>query len=120
MLWGYLPFDGRIIIYCSKIFWIVLAGFFERFKQRYDFKNFNPDPEDRITIDSIKKHRFYLKGKKLCNLDYESIENFIIKRRNRFEKKKIKNLNLCKEKKKKNKSENYLSENIQKNTEKNS
>ena len=118
MLCGYLPFEGednnilfQNILECEPD----LPNFLSNLSKDMILKILNPDPEDRITIDEIKTHKFYLKGKKLCNLDYESIENFIIKRRNRFEKKKIKNLNLCKE----NKSENYLSENIQKNTEKN-
>jgi hypothetical protein len=39
------------------------------------------EPEERITIDEIKKHRFYLRGKKLCHIDYKMIEKNILKKR---------------------------------------
>ena len=39
---------------------------------------------ERITIEGIKKSKFYLKGKKLCNIDYNQIERSVLKRRHRI------------------------------------
>ena len=39
---------------------------------------------ERLTIDEIKKTKFYLKGKKLCNLNYNKIEKNILKKRHRI------------------------------------
>ena len=44
----------------------------------------NPDPDKRITIEEIKKHPFYIKGKNLCTIDYSSNEQEVIKTRQSF------------------------------------
>ena len=38
------------------------------------------DPDDRITIDEIKESDIYLKGKKLCKIDYNSLNDFLNQR----------------------------------------
>ena len=95
MLCGYLPFEGednnilfQNILNCDPDF----PPFLSDLSKDIILKILNPDPEVRITIDGIKKHSFYLKGKKLCNIDYDNIENSIIKRRDIFSKNRMKNL----------------------------
>ena len=95
MLCGYLPFEGednnvlfQNILNCEPEF----PSFLSELSKDIILKILNPDPEYRITIDEIKTHEFYLKGKKLCNLDYDTIENNIIKKRNIFTKNKLKKL----------------------------
>lgn len=39
------------------------------------------EPDERITIDEIKKHKFYLRGKKLCHFDYKAIEKNVFSNR---------------------------------------
>ena len=92
MLCGYLPFEGddnnvlfQNILNCEPEF----PPFLSELSKDIILKILNPDPEYRISIDDIKKHNFYLKGKKLCNIDYDTIENNIIKRRQIFSKNKI-------------------------------
>ena len=94
MLCGYLPFEGednnilfQNILNCDPDF----PPFLSELSQDIILKILNPDPKNRITIDEIKKHNFYLKGKDLCNIDYDNIENNIIKRRNIFSKNQMKN-----------------------------
>ena len=40
-------------------------------------KILNPVPDERITLEEIKRHKFYLKGKKLCKINYEEANNII-------------------------------------------
>ena len=87
MLCGYLPFEGddnnilfQNILNCDPEF----PEFLSELSKDIILKILNPDPETRITIEEIKQHRFYLKGKKLCKIDYENIENNIIKKRSTF------------------------------------
>ena len=94
MLCGYLPFEGennnilfQNILNCDPEF----PDFLSDLSKDIISQILNPDPETRIAIDEIKKHRFYLKGKKLCKIDYDNIENNIIKKRNIFGKNKIEN-----------------------------
>ena len=96
MLCGYLPFEGennnilfQNILNCDPEF----PDFLSELSKDIISQILNPDPETRITIEEIKEHRFYLKGKQLCSIDYDNIENNIIKRRNIFGKNKIKNDN---------------------------
>ena len=107
MLCGYLPFEGddenennnyklfKNILECEP----ELPDFLSRISTDLIKRILNPDPELRITIKKIKKHPFYLKGKKLCKIDYSSCENEIIKTRESFykknneEKKMIENIN---------------------------
>jgi len=91
MLCGYLPFEGednnllfQNILNCDPEF----PEFLTDLSKDIILKILNPDPETRISIDGIKRHKFYLKGKKLCKIDYDNIENNIIKKRNIFGKNK--------------------------------
>ena len=97
MLCGYLPFEGednnvlfQNILNCNPDF----PSFLSELSKDIITKILNPIPEKRISINDIKKHNFYLKGKSLCDIDYENIENNIIKRRNIFSKNKIKNISI--------------------------
>ena len=97
MLCGYLPFEGednnilfQNILNCNPDF----PPFLSELSKDIILKILNPVPENRISISEIKKHKFYLKGKKLCDIDYENIENNIIKKRNIFSKSKIKNISI--------------------------
>jgi hypothetical protein len=94
MLCGYLPFEGednnvlfQNILNCNPEF----PSFLSELSKDIILRILTPDPDYRISIDNIKRHAFYLKGKKLCNIDYDSIENNIIKKRSKFSKKKVKN-----------------------------
>ena len=85
MVCGYLPFEGdnndilfKNILECNPEF----PDFLSDISIDLIIKILNPDPEKRITIKEIKNHEFYLLGKSLCNIDYDTIENSIIKRRN--------------------------------------
>ena len=91
MLCGYLPFDGennnvlfQNILNCQ----IEFPEFLSEMSKDIISKILNPIPDDRITIKRIKEHKFYLKGKELCKIDYDNIEQCIIKRRNIFADKK--------------------------------
>ena len=89
MLCGYLPFEGddnnllfQNILSCDPEF----PEFLSDLSKDIILQILNPDPDTRITIEEIKRHKFYLKGKKLCNIDYENIENCVIKKRKIFTK----------------------------------
>ena len=91
MLCGFLPFEGddntilfRNILECEPEMpdWLSISS------RDLIIKILNPDPDERITLEEIKKHKFYLKGKKLCNINYENI-NDIIKARDLRNNKKI-------------------------------
>ena len=97
MLCGYLPFEGennnllfQNILNCDPEF----PEFLSELSKDIISQILNPDPETRITIEEIKRHKFYLEGKRLCKIDYDNIENNIIKKRNIFGKNKIKNNNI--------------------------
>jgi len=88
MLCGYLPFDGddnennndtlfRNIIECN----LEYPDFVSEIGKDLISKLLTVQPDERITIPEIKKHPFYLKGKYLCKLDYDLIEENIIKKR---------------------------------------
>ena len=91
MLCGYLPFEGddnnilfQNILNCDPEF----PEFLSDLSKDIILQILNPDPETRISINGIKKHKFYLKGKNLCKIDYDKIENNVIKKRSVFGKKK--------------------------------
>ena len=99
MLCGYLPFEGdtndilfKNILICKPEF----PNFISENTKKLIMKILTVNPDDRITIHNIKKNDFYLKGKKLCNIDYDMIEKNIIKNRiinkNQEVKNKIKKL----------------------------
>ena len=74
MLCGYLPFDGdnnqeifRQIVQCEPEF----PPFLEYDSIDLISKILNPEPKDRIDIDQIKEHPFYIKGKYHYFLKYK-------------------------------------------------
>ena len=80
MLCGFLPFEGdnntelfRNILDCDPEMpdWLSISS------RDLIIRILNPDPDERITLKEIKRHRFYLKGKKLCNINYDDINYFI-------------------------------------------
>ena len=83
MLCGFLPFEGennselfRNILDCDPEMpdWLSISS------RDLIIRILNPDPDERITLKEIKKHKFYLKGKKLCTINYDDI-NSVIKAR---------------------------------------
>ena len=98
MLCGYLPFEGdsesenesdsdnaelfKNILECEP----ELPDSLSSISKDLITKILNPIPEERISIKNIKKHPFYLKGKRLCKIDYASCEKEIIKVRENFNK----------------------------------
>ena len=92
MLCGYLPFDEdsdddennfklfKNILECEP----ELPNFLSNISKDLIYRILNPYPEDRISIKKIKKHPFYLKGKKLCKIDYSAYEKEINKTRKSF------------------------------------
>ena len=87
MICGYLPFDGdnnkilfKNIIECK----VNIPDFLDESTQELIKRILVAEPDDRITIDEIKNHKFYLRGKKLCHFDYKTIEkNVLSKRKNK-------------------------------------
>ena len=92
MLCGYLPFDGdddaennnvklfQNILECEP----ELPDFLSDISKNLIMCILNPDPDKRITIEEIKQHPFYLKGKRLCPIDYSFKEQEIIKTKESF------------------------------------
>jgi len=92
MLCGYLPFDGdddaennnvklfQNILECEP----ELPDFLSNISKNLIVRILNPDPDKRITIEQIKKHPFYLKGKRLCKIDYSLKEEEIRKTKESF------------------------------------
>ena len=83
MLCGFLPFEGennselfRNILDCDPEMpdWLSISS------RDLIIRILNPDPDERISLNEIKSHRFYLKGKKLCKINYDDI-NTVIKAR---------------------------------------
>ena len=84
MVCGYLPFDGETnkilfknIMKCQP----EIPDFLNDITQDLIIRILTSKPEERITINEIKKHRFYLRGKKLCHIDYKMIEKNVLKKR---------------------------------------
>ena len=112
MLCGYLPFDGdddaennnvklfQNILECEPEF----PDFLSNISKNLIMCILNPDPEKRITIEQIKKHPFYLKGKRLCKIDYSLKEKEIRKTKESFYKNSNKEF---KEDNKNNNNNNY-------------
>ena len=87
MVCGYLPFDGedndvlfKNIVECNP----EIPDYLSYDCQELIMDILKEDPNERITIEGIKKSKFYLKGKKLCNIDYNQIERSVLKRRHRI------------------------------------
>ena len=77
MLCGYLPFDGddnqeifQSIVECEPEF----PDFLEDDSINLLIWLLNPEPRERITIEEIKLHPFYLKGKNFYTIQYEENE----------------------------------------------
>ena len=84
MVCGYLPFDGdtnkilfKNILKCEP----EVPEHLNSITQDLIVRILTSDPDMRITIDEIKRHRFYLRGKKLCHIDYKMIEKNVLKKR---------------------------------------
>ena len=78
MLCGYLPFDGddnqeifQSIVECEPEF----PNFLEDDSINLLIWLLNPEPKDRITMEEIKLHPFYLKGKNFYDIQYEENED---------------------------------------------
>ena len=91
MLCGFLPFEGennselfRNILDCDPEMpdWLSISS------RDLIIRILNPDPDERINLKEIKKHRFYLKGKKLCNINYDDINSFIKARKLKIDRNK--------------------------------
>ena len=93
MLCGYLPFEGenndilfKNILECNP----EMPEFLSDVSKDMLKKILTTNPKKRIDVIGIKKHEFYLMGKKNCNLDYDIVEkNIIQKRKRKFNKNKI-------------------------------
>ena len=84
MVCGYLPFEGdnnkilfKNIVECNP----EIPDFLSEATQDLISSILREEPNDRITIDEIKRHPFYLRGKKLCHIDYKLIEKNVLKKR---------------------------------------
>ena len=87
MVCGYLPFDGennnslfKNIVECNP----EIPDYLSNECKEVIMDILKEDPLERITIDGIKKTKFYLKGKRLCNLNYNKIEKNVLKKRHRI------------------------------------
>ena len=87
MVCGYLPFEGET----NKILFKNIAecnpeipDYLSKECQELIKNILKEQPTERITIEEIKKSKFYLKGKKLCNINYPQIEKSVLKRRHRI------------------------------------
>jgi serine/threonine protein kinase len=95
MLCGYLPFEGenndelfKNILICKP----ELPDFLSEKAKKLIIKILNPNPDERIYIDEIKKDDFYLMGKELSNIDYDTIEKSIIHNRSISKNQDFKNI----------------------------
>ena len=84
MVCGYLPFEGdnnkilfKNIVECNP----EIPDFLSEATQDLISSILREEPNDRITIDEIKRHPFYLRGKKLCKIDYPKIQRMLTKKR---------------------------------------
>ena len=84
MVCGYLPFDGETnkilfknILKCEP----EIPDYLSSSVKNLICNILTCDPDKRITIEKIKKHSFYLRGKKLCKIDYHLIEKNVLKNR---------------------------------------
>ena len=87
MVCGYLPFDGennnslfKNIVECNP----EIPDYLSNECKEVIMDILKEAPLERITIDGIKKTKFYLKGKRLCNLNYNKIEKNVLKKRHRI------------------------------------
>ena len=83
MLCGYLPFEGDNnrelfinILQCNPEY----PSFLNKNSKKLIKGLLKVNPDERLTIEQIKKSEFYLKGKSLCKIDYQLAENELEKR----------------------------------------
>ena len=83
MLCGYLPFEGDNnrelfinILQCNPEY----PSFLNRNSKKLIKGLLKVNPDERLTVEQIKKSEFYLKGKSLCKIDYQLAENELEKR----------------------------------------
>ena len=83
MLCGYLPFEGDNnrelfinILQCNPEY----PSFLNKDSKKLIRGLLKVNPDERLTIEQIKKTDFYLRGKKLCKIDYQLVENELEKR----------------------------------------
>jgi 5'-AMP-activated protein kinase catalytic alpha subunit len=83
MLCGYLPFEGdnnkelfRNILNCNPEY----PSFMSKTAKKLIKSLLKANPDERLTIEQIKKNDFYLKGKELCKIDYNLVEDELEKR----------------------------------------
>ena len=84
MVCGYLPFEGennkilfKSIVECNP----EIPDYLHEDTQNLISAILKPEPDDRITIDEIKRHDFYLRGKELCDIDYPKLQRMLNKKR---------------------------------------
>ena len=84
MVCGYLPFEGennkilfKSIVECNP----EIPEYLNEDTQDLISAILRPNPDDRITIEEIKKHDFYLRGKELCDIDYSKLQRMLNKKR---------------------------------------
>ena len=99
MLCGFLPFEGddnesnnnllfKNILECQP----EMPEFLSDISKDLISLILTPNPDERITLEEIKKHPFYLKGKNNCSLDYTSIEKSVLTTRSNFSRTKKSNV----------------------------
>ena len=84
MVCGYLPFEGennkilfKSIVECNP----EIPDYLNEDTQDLIGAILRAEPDDRITIDEIKNHDFYLRGKELCNIDYPRLQRLLNRKR---------------------------------------
>ena len=84
MVCGYLPFEGdnnkilfKNIVECNP----EIPDYLSEEIQDLISRILREEPDDRITIDEIKTHDFYLRGKELCDIDYPKLQRMLNKKR---------------------------------------
>ena len=84
MVCGYLPFEGennkilfKNIVECNP----EIPDNLSEEIQELISAILRAEPDERITIEEIKNHDFYLRGKELCNIDYQKLQKQLNRRR---------------------------------------
>ena len=84
MVCGYLPFEGennkilfKNIVECNPD----IPEYLGEDTQDLISAILKPEPNDRVTIEQIKEHEFYLRGKNLCDIDYPKMQRLLNQKR---------------------------------------
>ena len=95
MVCGYLPFEGgnnkilfKNIVECNP----EIPDYLTEETQDLISRILREEPDDRITIDEIKTHDFYLRGKELCDIDYPKLQRMLNKKRQNMSKNSFSNI----------------------------